>query len=950
MPKRKDLNSILIIGSGPIIIGQACEFDYSGSQALRSLREDGIETILINSNPATIMTDPAMADHVYLKPLTTKSIVEILQKHPNIDAVLPTMGGQTALNLCIEADDKGIWEDFGVEIIGVDIDAINITEDREKFRELMLKIGIGMPPQASATSFLKGKEIAQEFGFPLVIRASFTLGGAGAAIVHDPAEFDDMLSHGLEVSPIHEVMIDKALMGWKEYELELLRDKNDNVVIICTIENMDPMGIHTGDSITVAPAMTLSDRTFQRMRDMAIHMMRSIGDFAGGCNVQFAVSPDEKEDIIAIEINPRVSRSSALASKATGYPIAKIAAKLAIGYTLDELDNQITKSTSALFEPTLDYVIVKIPRWNFDKFEGSDRTLGLQMKSVGEVMGIGRSFQEALHKATQSLEIKRNGLGADGKGYKDYETIMEKLRVPSWDRVFVIYDAIQLGIPLKRIHEITKIDMWFLKQYEELHFLEMEISKYTIESLPKALLLEAKQKGFADRQIAHMLDCWESEVHSKRMDLKINRVYKLVDTCAAEFKAVTPYYYSTFEEEIETPDGERYVANDSVVTDKKKVVVLGSGPNRIGQGIEFDYCCVHGVLAAAECGYETIMINCNPETVSTDFDTADKLYFEPVFWEHIYDIILHEKPEGVIVQLGGQTALKLAEKLDKYGINIIGTSFQSLDLAEDRGSFSTLLKDNNIPYPKFGVAETADEALDLAEELKFPLLVRPSYVLGGQGMKIVINKEELEAHVVDLLRKIPNNKLLLDHYLDGAIEAEADAICDGEDVYIIGIMEHIEPCGIHSGDSNATLPPFNLGEFVLQQIKDHTKKIALALNTVGLINIQFAVKDDIVYIIEANPRASRTVPFIAKAYKEPYVNYATKVMLGDKKIKDFDFNPHLDGYAIKQPVFSFNKFPNVNKNLGPEMKSTGESILFIDSLKDDEFYNLYARRKMYLSK
>ncbi|MDC6384833.1 carbamoyl-phosphate synthase large subunit [Flagellimonas taeanensis] len=950
MPKRKDLKSILIIGSGPIIIGQACEFDYSGSQALRSLREDGIETILINSNPATIMTDPTMADHVYLKPLTTKSIVEILKKHPNVDAVLPTMGGQTALNLCIEADQKGIWKDFDVEIIGVDIDAINITEDREKFRELMLKIGVGMPPQASATSFLKGKEIAQEFGFPLVIRASFTLGGAGAGIVYDPEDFDDMLSHGLEVSPIHEVMIDKALMGWKEYELELLRDKNDNVVIICTIENMDPMGIHTGDSITVAPAMTLSDRTFQRMRDMAIHMMRSIGDFAGGCNVQFAVSPDEKEDIIAIEINPRVSRSSALASKATGYPIAKIAAKLAIGYTLDELDNQITKSTSALFEPTLDYVIVKIPRWNFDKFEGSDRTLGLQMKSVGEVMGIGRSFQEALHKATQSLEIKRNGLGADGKGYKDYDTIIEKLRVPSWDRVFVIYDAIQLGIPLKRIHEITKIDMWFLKQYEELHFLEMEISKYTIESLPKALLLEAKQKGFADRQIAHMLDCWESEVHSKRMDLGINRVYKLVDTCAAEFKAVTPYYYSTFEEEIETADGHRYVANDSVVTDKKKVVVLGSGPNRIGQGIEFDYCCVHGVLAAAECGYETIMINCNPETVSTDFDTADKLYFEPVFWEHIYDIILHEKPEGVIVQLGGQTALKLAEKLDKYGINIIGTSFQSLDLAEDRGSFSTLLKDNDIPYPRFGVAETADEALELADELNFPLLVRPSYVLGGQGMKIVINKEELEAHVVDLLRKIPNNKLLLDHYLDGAIEAEADAICDGEDVYIIGIMEHIEPCGIHSGDSNATLPPFNLGEFVMQQIKDHTKKIALALNTVGLINIQFAIKDDIVYIIEANPRASRTVPFIAKAYGEPYVNYATKVMLGEKKVKDFVFNPQLEGYAIKQPVFSFNKFPNVNKNLGPEMKSTGESILFIESLKDDEFYNLYSRRKMYLSK
>ncbi|MGI9545960.1 MAG: carbamoyl-phosphate synthase large subunit [Flavobacteriaceae bacterium] len=950
MPKRKDIKTVLIIGSGPIIIGQACEFDYSGSQSLRSLREDGIKTILINSNPATIMTDPAMADHVYLWPLTTKSIIEILKLHPDIDAVLPTMGGQTALNLCIEADDKGIWEDFGVELIGVDIEAINITEDREKFRELMMKIGVGVPPQASATSFLEGKEIAQEFGFPLVIRASYTLGGAGASIVYKAEDFDGLLSRGLEVSPIHEVMIDKALIGWKEFELELLRDKNDNVVIICTIENMDPMGIHTGDSITVAPAMTLSDTTYQRMRDMAIKMMRNIGDFAGGCNVQFAVSPDEKEDIIAIEINPRVSRSSALASKATGYPIAKVATKLAMGYTLDELDNQITQSTSALFEPTLDYVIVKIPRWNFDKFEGSDRTLGLQMKSVGEVMGIGRSFQEALHKATQSLEIKRNGLGADGKGYKDYDKIIRKLTIPSWDRVFVIYDAIQLGIPLSRIHEITKIDMWFLKQYEELHYLEKEITKYTIESLPKALLLEGKQKGFADRQIAHMLDCYESEVHKKRMELDIHRVYKLVDTCAAEFKAMTPYYYSTFEDEIETAEGERYVANDSEVTDRKKIVVLGSGPNRIGQGIEFDYCCVHGVLAAAECGYETIMINCNPETVSTDFDTADKLYFEPVFWEHIYDIIRHEKPEGVIVQLGGQTALKLAEKLDKYGIKIMGTSFKSLDLAEDRGSFSRLLKDENIPYPPFGVAESADEALELAKDLKFPLLVRPSYVLGGQGMKIVINETELEEHVVDLLRKIPNNKLLLDHYLDGAIEAEADAISDGKDLYIIGIMEHIEPCGIHSGDSNATLPPFNLGEFVMQQIKDHTKTIALALNTVGLINIQFAIKDDMVYIIEANPRASRTVPFIAKAYGEPYVNYATKIMLGEKKLKDFDFDPQLEGFAIKQPVFSFNKFPNVNKNLGPEMKSTGESILFIDSLKDDEFYNLYTRRKMYLSK
>ncbi|MBT4324593.1 MAG: carbamoyl-phosphate synthase large subunit [Cryomorphaceae bacterium] len=950
MPKDKNIKSILIIGSGPIIIGQACEFDYSGSQALRSLREDGIKTILINSNPATIMTDPSMADHIYLKPLTTKSISEILEIHDDIDAVLPTMGGQTALNLCIEAQEKEIWSRHSVEIIGVDIDAIEITEDREKFRTLLNKIDIPVAPAESASSFLKGKEIAQRFGFPLVIRPSFTLGGTGASIVFEEEKFNDLLTRGLESSPIHEVLIDKALMGWKEYELELLRDKNNNIVIICTIENMDPMGIHTGDSITVAPAMTLSDTTYQKMRDMAIKMMKSIGDFAGGCNVQFAVSPDENEDIIAIEINPRVSRSSALASKASGYPIAKIAAKLALGYTLDELSNQITKSTSALFEPTLDYVIVKIPRWNFDKFEGSDRTLGLQMKSVGEVMGIGRSFQEALHKATQSLEIKRNGLGADGKGYKDYDTIISKLKNASWDRVFVIYDAIQTGISLEKIHEITKIDMWFLKQYEELYQLEKEISKLKIDNIGYDILLEAKQKGFADRQIAFMLNCLESQVYKKRDELGIKRIYKLVDTCSAEFPAQTPYYYSTFEEKIKTIDNHEFSENESIVSDKKKIIVLGSGPNRIGQGIEFDYCCVHGVLAASECGYETVMINCNPETVSTDFDISDKLYFEPVFWEHIYDIIRHENPVGVIVQLGGQTALKLAEKLDRYNIKIIGTEYKSLDLAEDRGSFSNLLKKNDIPYPDFGVATNSKEAVELSTKLNFPILIRPSYVLGGQGMKIVINKEELVEHVEDLLSKIPNNKLLLDNYLDGAIEAEADAICDGEDVYIIGIMEHIEPCGIHSGDSNATLPVFNLGELIIKQIKEHTKKIALALDTIGLINIQFAIKDENVYIIEANPRASRTVPFISKAYGEPYVNYATKVMLGEKMLKDFDFNPKLEGYAIKQPVFSFNKFPDVNKQLGPEMKSTGESILFIDDLNDESFLELYSRRKMYLTK
>ncbi|WP_107037707.1 carbamoyl-phosphate synthase large subunit [Brumimicrobium mesophilum] len=938
MPKNEKIKSVLIIGSGPIVIGQACEFDYAGSQASRSLREEGIEVTLINSNPATIMTDKVVADNIYLLPLEPESIREIIANH-DIDAVLPTMGGQTALNLAIKCDELGIWEENNIEIIGVDIAAIEITENREDFRNLMEEIDVPMAPQKTAKSFLEGKSVAQEFGYPLCIRSSFTLGGAGAGVVYTEKEFDNLLDAGLHASPIHEVMIDKALLGWKEYELELLRDKNDNVVIICSIENFDPMGVHTGDSITVAPAMTMSDTTFQDMRNMAIKMMRSVGNFAGGCNVQFAVSPDEEEKIIAIEINPRVSRSSALASKATGYPIAKIAAKLAIGYTLDELDNQITKTTSALFEPSLDYVIVKIPRWNFDKFPGADRKLGLQMKSVGEVMGIGRNFQEALQKACQSLEIGRNGLGADGKELTDQNQILESLEFPSWNRLFHVYDAIKLGIPFNRIHEKTKIDVWFLRQIEELIKLERNIEKFNLGNISKELLFEAKQKGYADRQIAHLLRCLESEIYAKREEFGIQRVYKLVDTCAGEFPAQTPYYYSTFELE-----------NESEVTEKKKIVVLGSGPNRIGQGIEFDYSCVHGVMAAKEAGYETIMINCNPETVSTDFDTADKLYFEPVFWEHIYDIIRHEKPEGVIVQLGGQTALKLAEKLERYGIKIMGTSFDALDLAEDRGRFSQLLKENNVPYPEFGVVESAEQALELSNDLGFPLLVRPSYVLGGQKMKIVINREELEHHVVDILRDMPDNQILLDHFLGGAIEAEADAICDGENVYIIGVMQHIEPAGIHSGDSYGVLPPYNLGDLVMQQIEDITKKIAVALKTVGLINIQFAIKDDKVYVIEANPRASRTVPFIAKAYDEPYVKYATKVMLGVNKVTDFDFQPKKGGYAIKIPVFSFNKFPNVNKELGPEMKSTGEAIQFIKDLKDPFFRKIFAERNLYLSK
>lgn len=938
MPKDQSLKSVLIIGSGPIIIGQACEFDYSGSQAARSLMEEGIEVSLINSNPATIMTDSVTAHHIYLLPLETESIIKILEER-QIDAVLASMGGQTALNLAIECENQGIWEKYNVKMIGVDTKAIDITEDRELFRQKMNEIGVAMAPSITAKSYLEGKEVAQEIGVPLVIRPSFTLGGTGGAVIYKDEDFESALHKGLQASPIHEVMIDKAVIGWKEYELELLRDSNDNVVIICSIENFDPMGIHTGDSITVAPAMTLSDTTFQKMRSMAIKMIRSIGNFAGGCNVQFSVSNDEKEEIIAIEINPRVSRSSALASKATGYPIAKIAAKLAIGYQLDELKNPITGNTSALFEPTLDYVIVKIPRWNFDKFPGSDNRLGFQMKSVGESMGIGRCFQEALQKACQSLEISRNGLGADGKELTNQDQILHSLQHPSWNRLFHIYDAFKLGMRFHTIHQATLIDPWFLNQIQELVALENELKTYTIKNVPEPILLNAKQKGYADRQIAHVLRCLESEVFKKRNKLGINRVYKLVDTCAAEFEAQTPYYYSTFEKE-----------NESIVSNKKKVIVLGSGPNRIGQGIEFDYSCVHGILAAKECGYETIMINCNPETVSTDFATADKLYFEPVFWEHIYDIILHEKPEGVIVQLGGQTALKLAEKLERYGIKIFGTSFDALDLAEDRGLFSKLLKENDVPYPKFSAVDTAEDAVLKSKELGFPLLVRPSYVLGGQSMKIVINQNELEHHVIDILRKMPGNKILIDHFLDGAIEAEADAICDGEDVYIIGIMQHVEPAGIHSGDSHALLPPYNLGDLIITQIEDITKKIAVALKTVGLINIQFAIKDDVVYVIEANPRASRTVPFIAKAYQEPYVNYATKVMLGEKKVKDFTFNPVKKGYAIKVPVFSFSKFSEVDKELGPEMKSTGEAIHFIEDLKDKFFRKIYSERNVYLSR
>ena len=938
MPKNNSIKSVLIIGSGPIIIGQACEFDYAGSQASLSLKEEGIEVSIINSNPATIMTDKVIADHVYLLPLTVASIEQILQER-HIDAVLPTMGGQTALNLAIEAEERGIWEKYDVKIIGVDTAAIEKTENREAFRQLMVDINIGVAKSKIANSFLEGKEAAQEIGFPLVIRPSYTLGGYGGGFVHKKEEFDAALSHGLTASPTHEVLIEQAVIGWKEYELELLRDNKDNVIIICSIENFDPMGIHTGDSITVAPAMTLSDRCYQDMRNQAIKMMRAIGNFAGGCNVQFSVNPDD-ESIIAIEINPRVSRSSALASKATGYPIAKIAAKLAIGYNLDELENQITKTTSAYFEPTLDYVIVKIPRWNFDKFKGANTELGLQMKSVGEVMGIGRSFIEALQKACQSLEIGRAGLGSDGKQNRNIEDIMHKLQHPSWDRLFAIKDAMRMGVPVESIRKVTKIDRWFLNQIQDLTVLEQELKRYSLNNIPKDFFYTIKQKGFSDVQIAWILgNVTEDEVYDRRKELGLNRVYKMVDTCAAEFPAQTPYFYSTY-------DGE----NESIPSDKKKIIVLGSGPNRIGQGIEFDYACVHGLLAAAEEGYESIMINCNPETVSTDFNMADKLYFEPVFWEHVREIIELEKPEGVIVQLGGQTALKMAEKLHERGIKIIGTSYENMDIAEDRGRFSDLLKELDIPYPKYGVAENAEEAIVVANQVGYPVLVRPSYVLGGQGMSIVINDEDLEKAVVKLLGDLPGNRVLIDHFLDRAEEAESDCIFDGDDVHIIGLMEHIEPAGIHSGDSSAVLPPFNLSEKVIGKMEEYTDKIARALNISGLMNMQFAIKNEEVYVIEANPRASRTVPFIAKAYDVAYINIATKIMLGTKKLKDFKIERKLNGYAIKEPVFSYNKFPEITKELGPEMKSTGEAIRFIKDLQDPYFLQLYKEKSMYLSK
>jgi len=942
MPRREDIERILLIGSGPIVIGQACEFDYSGSQASRALRAEGYEVILVNSNPATIMTDPLTADKIYLQELTPPSIRRIVEKEkPN--AVLPTMGGQTALNLAKTLQDEGFWEAEGVEVIGVDIDAIQITEDRQAFRDLMERVGIDQGRSRVAKSLLEAKEITQELGgLPAVIRPSYTLGGSGGGIVWTNEEFDRKVMRGLELSPVHEVLMEECLFGWKEYELELLRDRNDNVIIICSIENVDPMGVHTGDSVTVAPAQTLTDKQFQRMRDAAILAMRSIGTFAGGCNIQFAFDPTSGR-MIVIEINPRVSRSSALASKATGYPIAKVAARLAVGYTLDELTNEITGTTSACFEPAIDYVVTKIPRFNFDKFEGVDEELTTQMKAVGEVMAIGRTFPESLQKAWQSLEIGYNGLGADREDVSR-EEVRDRLKKPYWDRTLQIRNAFKLGASVDEVADVSRVDPWFLFQIQDIVRLENEISQSRLQDVPREFMLRVKQYGFSDVQIAYLLkgDTSEEAVREYRKALGLIPSYQVVDTCAGEFPAETPYFYSTYETETE-----------SEVSDRKKVIILGSGPNRIGQGIEFDYSCVHGVNAAREVGYEAIMINCNPETVSTDFDVADKLYFEPVYWERVLDIIEHEKPEGVIVQLGGQTALKIAERLEARGVPIMGTSYEMMDLAESRGKFSEILKELEIPYPPYGMATTIREAVETAERIGYPILIRPSYVLGGQGMRIAINKEEVEIYTKKIWKLFPDNNVLLDLFLENAIEMDVDAIRDGDETWIAGIMQHIEPAGVHSGDSTAVLPPYSLPEEIITTVTSYVEEIADRLDVIGLVNVQLAIQDGIVYCIEANPRASRTVPFVAKATGIAVSNVATKVMLG-KKLREFrdagQLESRLVGFAIKEPVFSWDKFPEVPKELGPEMKSTGEAIAFVDTLTDKHFQRPYEMRNLYLSR
>jgi len=919
MPKRKDLKKILIIGSGPIIIGQACEFDYSGTQACKVLKDEGYKVVLINSNPATIMTDPEFADKTYIEPLMPEFVEKII-KIERPDAILPTLGGQTGLNIAVSLANSKVLEKYGVELIGANVDVINKAEDRELFKRAMKNIGLYVPPSGYVNNLTDALKIASKLRYPLVVRPSFTLGGLGGGVAFNKEEFTDIVTRGIDLSPVSKVLIEKSVAGWKEYELEVMRDKNDNVVIVCSIENFDPMGVHTGDSITVAPAQTLSDQEYQIMRNAAMAIIREIGVETGGSNIQFAINP-ENGKMAVIEMNPRVSRSSALASKATGFPIAKIATKLAIGYTLDEIPNDITKKTPACFEPSIDYVVVKFPRWAFEKFPGADISLTTRMKSVGEAMAIGRTFKEALQKSIRSLEIDRFGLGADGREKLKEENLKYMLSVPNQDRVFYIKYAFELGRTVEEIFSFTKIDPWFLNNIKDFVEFEKEFKNLKLDDLGFEKLIEAKKLGYSDVQLAYLCSSSENDVRKLREKLGINATFKTVDTCAAEFEAYTPYYYSTYES-----------TSEIAKSDKKKIIILGSGPNRIGQGIEFDYCCVHASFALHERNYETIMVNCNPETVSTDYDTSDRLYFEPLTYEDVMNIIEAENPFGVIVQFGGQTPLKLAMRLQNSGVNILGTSPDSIDLAEDRKRFGAILNSLNIPQPENGTALNVEDAKKIASRIGYPLLVRPSYVLGGRAMAIVYEEENLVNYVENAFKVSSGFPVLIDKFLEQATEIDVDAIFDGEEIFIGAIMEHIEEAGIHSGDSACVIPPFALSSEIIEKIKKYTFNIAKTLKVVGLINIQYAVKNSIVYVLEANPRASRTIPFVSKSIKVPLAKIAARVMTGEK-LKNIDFkrvdSNNLDYFSIKEAVLPFNRFPGTDTILGPEMKSTGE-VMGID--------------------
>jgi carbamoyl-phosphate synthase large subunit len=940
MPKRTDIKKIMLIGSGPIIIGQACEFDYSGTQACKALREEGYKVVLVNSNPATIMTDPEMADRTYIEPL----IPEVLEKIIEIerpDALLPTMGGQTGLNLSMELHKRGVLERFGVELIGAKPEAIKKAEDRELFKKTMASIGLDVPKSAAVTSLQEGLEAIEWIGFPVILRPAFTLGGTGGGVAYNREEYRELLERGLKLSPVHQVLVEESVLGWKEYELEVVRDCKDNVIIICSIENFDPMGVHTGDSITVAPAQTLTDREYQRMRDAAIKVIRAIGVDTGGSNIQFAINPQDGR-MVVIEMNPRVSRSSALASKATGFPIAKVAAKLAVGYTLDELKNDITKTTPASFEPTIDYVVTKIPRFTFEKFPEADPTLTTQMKSVGEVMAIGRTFKESLQKALRSLEI---GLSGFEPVETDIEGIISKLRTPNAERLLYIAEAIRRDFSIEKIHDLTKIDPWFLAQIKEIIDLEKEIKTKLVAKVTvgiEDLIQKAKEYGFSDRQIAFLTGKKESEIRELRKRLNIIPSYKLVDTCAAEFEAYTPYLYSTYERPFfkitekgitavgGVSNSKGIAESEFPPSDRKKVIILGSGPNRIGQGIEFDYCCVHAVLSLKELGYETIMVNCNPETVSTDYDTSDRLYFEPLTIEDVLNIVEREKPEGVIVQFGGQTPLKLAVPLEAHGVKILGTPPSEIDRAEDRKKFKELLEKLDLKQPLSGTALSVEEALAVASSIGYPVLVRPSYVLGGRAMEIVYSSESLVNYMEKAVKASPEHPVLIDKYLEDAIEVDVDALSDGVTQIIGGVMEHIEEAGIHSGDSACSLPPYSLKKELIEEIKRQTRLLAKELNVIGLINIQFAVKGSEIYVLEVNPRASRTVPFVSKATGLPLAKIAAKLMVG-KTLKELGItkDPEIRHVAVKEAVFPFDRFPGVDTILGPEMKSTGE-VMGID--------------------